>query len=110
DLKIRVVQLADGLENPWSLAWLPSGDLLITERAGRLRLFHDGKLDPTPIKGGPEVKITALGGLLEVLPHPKFAQNKFVYLSYSKAGEGNLSTTAVARGELVGKEIQRIKD
>jgi glucose/arabinose dehydrogenase len=110
DLKIRVVQLADGLENPWSLAWLPNGDLLITERAGRLRLFRDGKLDPAPIKGVPEVKITALGGLLEVFPHPKFTQNGLIYLSYSKAGEGNLSTTAVARGKLVGKEIQGLKD
>ncbi len=106
DLKIRVVELADGLANPWSLAWLPNGDLLITERAGRLRLLHEGNLDPAPIKGVPEVKITALGGLLEVLPHPKFAQNGFIYLSYSKAGEGNLSTTALARGKLVGHEIQ----
>ena len=110
DLKIRVVELADGLVNPWSMAWLPNGDLVITEREGRLRLFHDGKLDPTPIKGVPEVKVTALGGLLEVLPHPKFAQNGLIYLTYSKAGEGNLSTTAVARGKLVGKEIQELKD
>ncbi len=79
-------------------------------RAGRLRVFHDGKLDPTPIAGVPEVRITALGGLLEVLPHPKFAQNALVYFSYSKGGESNLSTTAVARGKLVGHEIQGIKD
>ena len=110
DQKIRVVKLADGLSNPWSMAWLPNGDLLLTERAGRLRVFHDGKLDPTPIAGVPEVRITALGGLLEVLPHPKFAQNALVYFSYSKGGEGNLSTTAVARGKLVGHEIQGIKD
>jgi aldose sugar dehydrogenase len=110
DQKIRVVQLADGLSNPWSLAWLPSGDLLITERAGRLRVFRDGKLDPTPIAGVPEVKITTLGGLLEVLPHPQFAQNGLLYLSYSKGGDGNLSTTALARGKLVGKEIQGLKD
>jgi glucose/arabinose dehydrogenase len=110
DQKIRVVQLADGLSNPWSLAWLPNGDLLITERAGRLRLFHGGKLDSTPISGVPEVKITTLGGLLEVLPHPQFARNGLIYLSYSKGGEGNLSTTALARGKLVGKEIQGLKD
>jgi glucose/arabinose dehydrogenase len=110
DQKIRVVQLADGLSNPWSVAWLPNGDLLITERAGRLRLFHDGKLDPTPIAGVPEVKITTLGGLLEVLPHPQFAQNGLIYLSYSKGGEGNLSTTALARGKLVGKRIEGLED
>ena len=73
DLKIRVVKVADGLANPWSLAWLPNGDLLITERAGRLRVFRNGVLDPEPIAGVPEVRITVLGGLLDVLPHPNFA-------------------------------------
>jgi glucose/arabinose dehydrogenase len=110
DQKIRVVELAEGLSNPWSMAWLPNGDLLITERAGRLRVFRAGKLDPAPITGTPEVKITTLGGLLEVLPHPKFADNGVLYFTYSKGGEGNLSTTALARGKLVGKEIQGLKD
>ncbi len=81
DQKIRVVELADGLANPWSMAWLPNGDLLITERAGRLRVFHAGKLDTAPISGTPEVKITTLGGLLEVLPHPKFADNGLLYFT-----------------------------
>src|SRR5687767_15998657 len=68
DLKIRVVKVADGLANPWSLAWLPNGDLLITERVGRLRVVREGVLDPQPIVGGvPEVRITLLGGLLDVL-------------------------------------------
>ena len=58
DLKIRVEKVADGLANPWSLAWLPNGDLLITERAGRLRVFRNGALDPEPIAGVPEVRIT----------------------------------------------------
>lgn len=110
DLKIRVEKIADGLANPWSMAWLPSGDLLITERAGRLRVFRDGKLDSEPITGTPEVKITILGGLLEVLPHPQFAQNRLIYLSYAKAGEGNLSTTAIARGRLEGKSIEGLRD
>ena len=76
DLKIRVVKVADGLANPWSLAWLPNGDLLITERAGRLRMLRNGVLDPEPIAGVPEVRITLLGGLLDVLPHPNFATNR----------------------------------
>src|SRR5262245_61069286 len=62
DLKIRVVKVADGLANPWSLVWLPNGDVLITERAGRLRLLRNGVLEPAPIAGVPEVRITALGG------------------------------------------------
>ena len=97
DLKIRVVKVADGLVNPWSLAWLPNGELLITERAGRLRVLRNGVLDPEPIAGVPEVRLTALGGLLDVLPHPSFATNRTLYLSYTKGGEGNSSTTAISR-------------
>jgi glucose/arabinose dehydrogenase len=110
DLKIRVVHVAGGLVNPWSMAWLPNGDLLLTERAGRLRVLRGGKLVAEPITGTPEVKITALGGLLEVLPHPQFAENGLIYLSYSKGGEGNLSTTAVARGRLEGDALKDLRD
>jgi aldose sugar dehydrogenase len=110
DLKIRVVQVAEGLANPWSLAWLPNGDLLITERAGRLRVLRDGVLDPEPIAGVPEVRITLLGGLLDVLPHPSFATNRLLYLSYSKGGEGNLATTAIARARLDGKRLVDAKE
>jgi glucose/arabinose dehydrogenase len=105
DLKIRVVKVADGLANPWSMAWLPNGDLLITERAGRLRVLRNGVLDAAPIAGVPEVRITALGGLLDVLPHSNFATNRTLYLSYTKGGEGNLSTTALTRARLDGMKL-----
>jgi glucose/arabinose dehydrogenase len=105
DLKIRVVKVADGLANPWSMAWLPSGELLITERAGRLRILRNGVLDAAPIAGVPEVRITALGGLLDVLPHPNFATNRTLYLSYTKGGEGNLTTTALTRARLDGMKL-----
>ena len=108
--KIRVVQLADGLANPWSMAWLPNGDLLVTERAGRLRILRGGKLDPAPIAGVPEVKITVLGGLLEVLPHPDFASNQLVYLTYAKGGADDMSTTALARGRFDGKALGDVKE
>ncbi|HLF11128.1 MAG TPA: PQQ-dependent sugar dehydrogenase, partial [Gammaproteobacteria bacterium] len=108
--KIRVVELANGLSNPWSMAFLPNGDMLVTERAGRLRILHNGVLDPQPIAGVPEVRITTLGGLLEVLLHPDFADNQLVYLSYAKGGEGNLSTTALARGRFNGKKLSGLKD
>jgi glucose/arabinose dehydrogenase len=110
DLMIRVVKVADGLANPWSMAWLPNGDLLITERAGRLRVVRGGVLDPEPIVGTPEVRITVLGGLLDVLPHPNFAANGFLYLSYAKGGEGNLATTAVTRARLDGKRLVDAKE
>src|SRR5687767_15396060 len=87
DLKIRVAKVADGLANPWSLAWLPNGDLLITESLGSLRVLRNGALDPEPIAGVPEVRITLLGGLLDVLPHPNFARNQILYLTYAKGGE-----------------------
>jgi glucose/arabinose dehydrogenase len=96
--------------NPWSLAWLPNGDLLITERAGRLRVLRNGALDPEPITGVPEVRITVLGGLLDVLPHPDFAQNRFLYLTHSKGGEGNLATTALVHARLDGKALKDVKE
>ena len=108
--KIRVDLLADGLANPWSIAFLPDGALLITERAGRLRIFRDGRIDPQPIAGTPEVKITVLGGLLEVLLHPRFADNRLLYLSYAKAGEESLSTTAIARARFDGTKLTDLRE
>src|SRR5688572_21612846 len=110
ELKIRVVKVADGLANPWSLAWLPNGELLVTERAGRLRIVRSGVLDPEPIAGVPEVRITALGGLLDVLLHPHFSANRLLYLTYTKGGEGNLSTTALTRARLDGNTLVDAKE
>ena len=69
---------------PWSLTFLPNGDMLVTERPGRLRIVRNGTLDPQPIAGTPEVWATGQGGLLEVLPHPRFSENRWLYLTYSK--------------------------
>jgi glucose/arabinose dehydrogenase len=110
DLKIRVEKVADGLANPWSLAWLPNGDLLITERPGRLRVVRGGALDPEPIAGVPTVRVTALGGLLDVLLHPNFAQNQVLYLTYTKGGEGTSATTALARARLDGKSLRDVEE
>jgi glucose/arabinose dehydrogenase len=107
---IRVSVVATGLANPWSLAFLPNGDMLVTERAGRLRIVRGGVLDPQPIAAVPPVRAAALGGLLDVALHPKFAENQFVYLSYSKPGEGNLATTALARGRLKGMVLEDVRD
>ena len=98
---IRVDLVADGLSNPWAMAFLPNGDMLVTERAGRLRRIHDGALDPNAIEGVPDVKITVLGGLLGILLHPDFASNQILYLSYAKGHEdGRRSSTAIARAVL----------
>src|SRR5688572_4578075 len=104
--RIRVVSVASGLANPWSLVFLPGGDILVTERAGRLRIIRKGVLDPQAIGGTPTVRVTALGGLLDVALHPKFAENQLVYLSYTKADDQNLTTTALARGRFTGTAIE----
>jgi glucose/arabinose dehydrogenase len=108
--KIRVSAVASGLANPWSLAFLPNGDMLVTERAGRLRVIKNGVLDPQPVSGVPAVKAMVLGGLLDVALHPKFSENNFIYLAYSKAGEGNLATTALARGRLRGMALEDVRE
>src|SRR5262245_30948118 len=87
--RIRVSTVAAGLANPWSLAFLPDGGMLVTERAGRLRIIQNGVLAPQPVSGVPEVRAAGLGGLLDVALHPQFRENRVLYLSYSKSGEGN---------------------
>ncbi len=102
----RVVTVADGLVNPWSMAWLPGGDMLITERPGRLRVLRDGVLLTAPVPGVPEVLAQGQGGLFDVLPHPDFVSNRLLYLSYARATDAG-STTAVVRGRF---EHDRITD
>jgi aldose sugar dehydrogenase len=108
--RIRVSVVASGLANPWGLVFLPNGDMLVTERAGRLRIIRGGILDPQPISGVPAVRASVLGGLLDVALHPKFAENSLVYLAYSKPGDNNLATTALARGRLRGMALEDVKD
>jgi glucose/arabinose dehydrogenase len=97
----RVSVVTDGLEHPWAVAFLPDGRYLVTERPGRLRLIAaDGRLDSRPVAGVPPVAAVGQGGLLDVVLHPKFADNGWVYLSYAGAGPGGVGTE-VARGRLV---------
>ena len=106
---IRAVPFVTGLAAPWSLAFLPNGDMLVTEKVGRLRIVRGGRLDPNPIAGVPPVLVIGQGGLLEVVVHPRFAENRFIYLTYAKAGErGN--TTALARGKFDGKALTDVQD
>ncbi|MGB7215038.1 MAG: PQQ-dependent sugar dehydrogenase [Gammaproteobacteria bacterium] len=107
---IRVVEIAGGLEHPWSLAFLPDGGLLVTERPGRLRIVRNGVLDPESIAGVPEVEVTVLGGLLDVLLHPDFAENRLLYLSYSKGRDDGLSTTAVSRARFDGRALVDVEE
>lgn len=106
-----VVPVAEPLEHPWSIAFLPGGDMLVTERPGRLRIVRDGVLLPDPVPGVPEVYARGQGGLLDVMPHPDFATNRLVYLSYSKPVDGgDNSTTAVIRGRLDNDRLVDVEE
>jgi glucose/arabinose dehydrogenase len=107
DLDVTVV--TEGLEALWGFTFLPNGDILATERDGRLRLISNGALLEDAISGVPEVYARGQGGLLDVALHPDFASNRLVYLSYSKPLDGN-STTAVARGRLQGMALVDVED
>jgi aldose sugar dehydrogenase len=131
---IRVVVVARGMSSPWSMVWLPGGDMLITQRTGQLRRLRGGALDPNPVAGVPQVVAGGLGGLMEITLHPQFANNQFVYLSYPKpvgpppappvtgapaagaagggrgGGQGQQSVLAVARGRWDGNALVDVKD
>jgi len=103
-----LTEIAGGLEHPWGFAFLPGGDILITERAGRLRILRGGKLDPQPIEGLPKtVFVSGQGGVLDVALHPHFKENKFVYLSYA-AGTRSKAGTEVLRARLSGNRLEDV--
>ncbi len=110
----RQVAVAEGLEHPWSIAWLPDGTALVTERPGRLRAIRNGRLDPTPIPGTPDVLVAAerglifQSGLFEVSPHPNFAQNRQLYLTYAH-GTQQENRLRLARGTFDGQRITDLR-
>lgn len=105
----RVATLLTGLENPWSMAFLPDGRMLVTERAGRMRLVSaDFKLVPQPVPGLPEVTAQGQGGLFDVVLHPQYAQNGWVYWAYNAPGAGGWGTT-LARGKLQGQRMTEVQ-
>ncbi len=107
----QLVTVADGLVHPWSMAFLPGGDMLITERPGRLRIVRNGTLLFDPVPGVPEVLAEGQGGLLDVMPHPDFASNHLLYLSYSKPiGDGSSATTAVVRGTFEDDRLSNVEE
>ena len=105
----HVNKVLDGLENPWSMAFLPDGRMLITERAGRLRLVTKSfQLHPTPIAGLPKIKAAGQGGLFDVAIHPDYAANGWIYWAYNEPGAGGWGT-ALARGKLQGTQMTSVE-
>jgi glucose/arabinose dehydrogenase len=118
--RIRVSVVTKGLSHPWSLAFLPGGDMLITERVGRLRLVRNGVLQPEPVKGTPKVvSISTMAGLMDIALHPRFAENKWVYISYhkpvgmGKSADGKdfpIASNSILRGTWDGNQLTDVRD
>ena len=118
--KIRVSVVTRGLSHPWSVAFLPGGDMLITERVGRLRLVRNGVLDPNPVAGIPRVvSQSTMAGLMDIALHPQFAQNRYVYISYHKpiaigkdatGKDFPVASNSILRGKWDGKALTEVTD
>lgn len=102
---LDLVSVAEGLEHPWAMTFLPDGRMLVTERPGRLRIISPNGTLSAPVKGVPAVRAAGQGGLLDVALSPEFATDSLVYLTYSEPGEGDESGTALARGRLEGNAL-----
>jgi glucose/arabinose dehydrogenase len=102
---VVVTKVAGGLENPWALAFLPDGRILVTERPGRLRIVEDGRVS-RPVAGLPEVYARGQGGLLDVAPARDFAETGVLFLSYAEPAQGGRARTAVARARLAGDRLE----
>ncbi len=109
DIEVSVV--ARGISHPYAFAFLPGGDILVTERAGKLRLIHAGALDPKPVEGLPKVIYRGTeAGLMDISLHPDFARNHWVYFAYHKPIGDDLASSAVGRGTWDGKRLTDVRD
>jgi len=101
DVAYEVVTVAEGLDKPWAIAFLPDGRMLVTEKPGRLRIVTAAGALSEPVTGLPEVDARDQGGLLDVVLDPDYAQNNLIYWSYAEPRGNGTNSTAVARGRLV---------
>jgi glucose/arabinose dehydrogenase len=115
--KIRVSVLTSALENPWSIAFLPDGTILVAERAGRLRIIRNGKLEPQPVPGGPAAYVAgesglpgAVHGYMDIALHPRFAETRYLYLTYNKSVAPNRQALTLARAKFDGKALSEVRD
>jgi aldose sugar dehydrogenase len=99
-----------GLNQPWSMAFLPDGAILVTERPGRLRIVRNGVLDPKPVAGVPEVRAQGLAGLMDLALDPNFKDNQLIFFTYHKPGSGNAGTITLARGRWDGSALTDVRD
>lgn len=110
EISITIDTLATGLENPWGMTFLPDGRILIAERPGRLRVFAMGELRDAPVQGIPEIWDHGQGGLLDVVLHPDYDENGWIYLAYaSPYGEDGTGNTSISRGKLTGNSFTEME-
>ncbi|MCR8914993.1 PQQ-dependent sugar dehydrogenase [Marinobacter panjinensis] len=107
--EFRLETVAQNLEHPWSLAFLPDGSMLVTEREGRLRIIRDGSLVDEPVSGLPELVVSGQGGLLDVILDPDFETNQILFLSYAHKVSREGMTTRVARAKLDGNRLADVE-
>jgi aldose sugar dehydrogenase len=107
-LALNVETLAEGLVNPWSIAFLPDGTMLVTERAGRLRIIRDGALVDAPVSGTPKPFVDGQAGFFDVMPHPDFAENNVLFLAYA-AGTNDENALRVARTTFDGSALNDVE-
>lgn len=110
NVAFKTTVVADGLEFPWAVEFLPGGQFLVTERPGRLRLIRPDGTVSAPLAGLPAIQFSRQGGLMDIALDPDFANNSLVYLSFSEAAEDGASHTALARGRLVMGGNPRLED
>ena len=103
---VKVHKVAENLDHPWGIAFLPDGRLLVTERAGTLRILEKDSTLSAPLAGTPQVFAEGQGGMLDVALHPDFEENNYVYLSFAEPGDNNTASTALGRGKFVNDAIQ----
>jgi len=108
--ELQVTVIARDLRQPWSIAFLPDGAMLVTERGGSLRIIRDGVLDPEPVAGVPAVRSGGLQGLMDVVLHPAFATNRWLYLSYHRPTADGQGETVLARGRWTGAALANVED
>lgn len=102
--KVHATQIAEGLESPWGMTFLPNGDLLVTERKGRIRIIRDGTLLPDQIRGVPAVHQAGQGGLMDIMPDRNFSRNQTLYLSYSR-GTASANAVVLVKAQLIDNAI-----
>ena len=105
---IRLTKVVGGLENPWAIAFLPDGRMLVTERPGRLNIIENGEV--AEVSGVPEVQAQNQGGMMDVSIHPDYEENGWIYLTYSKPNDGDNTATAVARAQLDGFSLVNLEE